>query len=520
MILDKQSGVSHNAMSGTPSEQQQQPTALVYQDLYCFFLAGTHTDKIEEKLSILLCPSGGSSSLHSDSDRLREFRLLKSRVEEQHKDKFQLILESDRTKGSWRYEFRIGETHSYKSEAKVIGEGADLSQYENEYFCQAFLARDAKFVTDRVDFLRQDPIQGAMAALHLGHFLNLITRAPQRNENRFEIHLDFDRTNPKQTWTYGFSINGVSFYQSKEMSALFADRQISAFQRYVTRDRFLQILKPENSNPEASPYLAKLAKPMLNVDNDSLGIDADQAKIFELMASAATIYKKKSAIELGRKEFTLTLDGKALFQGDIPEAKEGQYFTPRVQITMSALRVALFPLQRAFAEIMKSFDKYRLGTQGVAAQGKLTLIEALKDNPEGLREIKVKPTISAIGNTSSYDLKAVFDNGKKPTFSVIESSAISRVLSAFLSKSSPGSGAAAPLALENKQSVLKALCVSMNEKIYAKSVVSMTDPEKAVLHWQMHKTPFGDFTLGEVLDVPKPDGAPASDKSGKLVQDF
>lgn len=187
---------------------------------------------------------------------------------------------------------------------------------------------------------------------------------------------------------------------------------------------------------------------------------------------------------------------------------------------MSALRVALFPLQRAFAEIMKNFDKYRLGVQGVAAQSKLTLIDVLKGNPEGLRSIKVKPTVSAIGNTPSYDLKAVFDTGERSTFSVIESSMISRALSAFLSKSSADSGASAPLALENKQSMLKALCVSMGEKIYAKSVSRMTDPEKAVLHWQMHKTPFGDFTLGEILGAPKPDVAPASDNSGALVQDF
>lgn len=519
MFTDKTTGVSNNAMNGAHSEPQQ-PSALAGQEPYCFFKVGTPIDEIEQKLSILM-GSNESSSSASDLDRLHLFRLLKSNAAEQQGDKFQLILVSDRTQGSqgsWRYEFRIGENHAYRSEARVIGEGADLIQYENEYFRQAFLARDEKRVTQTLDFFRQDPGKGPITVMHLGHFLNLIKLAPQSNESRFEKHLDFDRT--KQTWTYGFSIDGVSLFQSQVMDATFMARQISAFQRCISLDRFLEILKPANSAPEASSYLAKLTKLELDVENDSLGVDADQAKMFELMASVATIYKKKSAIELGGKEFTLTLDGKTLFQGEIPEGKEGRFLTPRVQITMSALRVALFPLQRAFAEIMKNFDKYRLGAQGVAAQSKLTLIEALKGNPEGLREIKLKPTVSAIGNTSSYDLKAVFNSGEKPIFSVIENSAISRVLSTFLSKSSADSGASVPLALKNKQGVLKALCASMAERIYAKSVSRMTNPEKAVLHWQMHKTPFGDSTLGEILDVPKPDAAPAFDNSGKLVQDF
>ena len=49
----------------------------------------------------------------------------------QYLDRFKLILVSDRTGNTWRYEFSVGDRHRYASEALLIGDGQDLNDYEN-----------------------------------------------------------------------------------------------------------------------------------------------------------------------------------------------------------------------------------------------------------------------------------------------------------------------------------------------------------------------------------------------------
>ena len=44
----------------------------------------------------------------------------------------------------------------------------------------------------------------------------------------------------------------------------------------------------------------------------------------------------------------------------------------------------------------------------------------------------------------------------------------------------------------------------MRLEIYDQAVSSMNENEKTVFHAQMYETSFGEFTLGDILDVPEP----------------
>lgn len=74
----------------------------------------------------------------NDLERLRNFRELKALAAYDHPDKFQLILLVDEKQSTWNYKFLLGDYTLYASEARVLTKSREFTEFQDEYFLQAF----------------------------------------------------------------------------------------------------------------------------------------------------------------------------------------------------------------------------------------------------------------------------------------------------------------------------------------------------------------------------------------------
>lgn len=439
-----------------------------------------------------------------DRERLQCFRGLKALADPQYLDKFKLLLVSDRKGNTWRYEFSLGDRYHYASEARLIGNEQDLNEYESEYFLQAF-----------PNTVNREEINTAILAVCYGvgdeapsnsqrleSFQVLATYVPLEKAGLFESNVSLDNDNKK--WTYQFLIDGVRLYGSEPID-LDQVNDLALFENAILLQRFHKLVREADWGPDVLSELAGLREKLLPIEQTDFGVQAFLAAKFESMARVACAFHKEASIDVHGPIFCLKIDGAELYDGKIPPAApENDRVTPRVQITMSALRVSILSIEPAYTTLMNELDNYRLSRQGIGATDELSLRDALSNDSDGIREIRTRCLNGPAGTSSWYELGVTFESGKKGTFSRYENGTkdVATLISAFSTLSLDSRALAASTEIYGKK-LLQGLFFPVRIQVYLESLLFMSQKESNALHEAMRNTVFlNDVSLGEIFNIP------------------
>lgn len=479
----------------TPSSSPQCPIPAM---LHTFFKEDLKPGELLEKLSPSFFEPADRTL--SDMDRLQRFRDFKALANPGDLGKFRLSLLVDRDEGLWRYEFRLDDAPLYVSPYTLIAQGQDVAEFEFEYCLQVFpggvSAERVKSMIQELRELRKNAQRSPPEELH--YFLALMQIAPPENDHRFDICVTLDRA--KQTWGYEFLIDEFSLIEGANVPIdIFDPSELSLLQNVALLKRFRQAMFSYDWQLPTWSYLRESIGTGMALEKPRFGIDACLAKNFEAMARIAAKVGKSALVELNGTRFRLVLEGNILDEGAVPEI----IIIGQAQIIMCALRTAMFPIEDAYRNVMENFFSYRPLTtkRGEASFGR-TLQEALDGSVVGVEELQAKRVLDPVKRTVSYELTVVSNFRKERVFSVVNGDSAGRAINSKSFFDADSSGA---LKRTYGLLVLKRLCARLRNQIYAGAVSSLSERKQVVLHTQMHNTPLGEFTLGEILEVPKPD---------------
>lgn len=452
---------------------------------YCFFKTNTSYADID---AALWAP-WSTDHEYSDADNLRRFCQLKALAAPQHQDQFTLDLESDSANNSWRYTFSMGDEQLHASEALIIGHGNNFQNYESHYVGGILPAIPdlAKIKTDLSTIRRGSDNEAAVTIdehlNRLATFQALEAKATPKTTNLFRKVVDID--SQSHTWTYQFSIGQVLVVKSAPIPIGF-DRNTSLgqFRHAVMTQNFRQTMNAK----DGFQWIAIRDSGMLMRFRDNrLEMDANLARNFERLAAFAYEEREHASIELEHSTFRFLLKGAVVLDGQIPPSPANLSLTQRVHIAMSALRVALSPLKDTYQAIRANLDVQETASLRRASQTSendlpRTLRQAIENN--GIRLAGIYSLEHPNGN-AAFRVNVVCDQGIDRAFTIQK-------------------GTPTILEPDLDMKLLKSLCVPMRLDIYDQAVSSMNENERAVFHAQMHETSFDEFTLGDILDVPKP----------------
>lgn len=481
--------ISEKPLTPTSSTHQETEALAVHASTqeapYCFFKANTSYADID---AALWAP-WSTANEHSDADNLRRFCQLKALAAQNHQDQFTLDLESDAANNSWRYTFSMGNEQLYASEARIIGHGMDLQDYESHYVGGILPAISdlARIKTD-LSAIRHGSDNEAAVTIdehldRLATFQALEAKASPTKTNLFRKVVDIDSQN--HTWTYQFSIGQVLIVKSAPINIGFdGNTSLSQFRHAVMTQNFRQTM---NAKDGFQWVAIRDSGMLMRFKDNRLEMDANLARNFERLAAFAYEEREHASIELEHSTFRFLLKGAVVLDGQIPPSPENRGLTQRVHIAMSALRVALAPLNDTYQAIRANLNVQETASLRRAGQtsedgSPLTLRQAIDNNGIGLAGIY---SLEHPNGNAAFSVNVVSDQGVERTFTIRRGT---------------------PTILESDldMKLLKSLCVPMRLDIYDQAVSSMNENERTAFHTQMHHTSFGEFTLGDILDIPEP----------------
>lgn len=298
----------------------------------------------------------------------------------------------------------------------------------------------------------------------LQRFRELRESADSSKQSCFELCID----ERQDEWSYEFLMDGNSLYKSETM-AIGHGQDLILFKNEVLLRNILLAAALDHQTITASD-MAKLndiaGQAILPYQESVLAV----VKTFESMAKIIATAAHKAFIKLEESRFWLGFGGSLLDCDEIPLSTLGTGLTPRVQITMSALRVALIPIERLYL-------------------GRTTpLLQDIEAGPE----LQVEPgrsiaSISMLTSESSNEC--------------LQASGVQSCQTSW----------------EELKPLVELACAG----IYIEGgVAQMSKNESFALHAQMHKTRVGEFTLGELLNVPKPTDSQIAQALGNYVWNF
>lgn len=236
-----------------------------------------------------------------------------------------------------------------------------------------------------------------------------------------------------------------------------------------------------------------------DLDKAYLGSVATLAINFEPMAKLISESGEAVSVEFTDHSFSQTqfhVAGRAFYEGAVPLAAEKLYgwVTPRVQLAMSALRIALHPLQAAAESIFRNLGRYRAVEHDNHGKPGLTLVGAFTDPQHVVGAIRAKRVLDPSKGAAFYELDVSFGNQETKRFSVFDAPVAGKAV-----KSSA-------MNLNDKDfrfEVLVHLCAPVAEK-YAELSRQMGKDELIVLSAQLYRTRIDSFSLGEIFRLPNP----------------
>lgn len=166
----------------------------------------------------------------------------------------------------------------------------------------------------------------------------------------------------------------------------------------------------------------------------------------------------------------------------IPLSSKDSGVTPRVQMTLIALKIALHQVQDAFLAIVSAPDAT---SDVMGLEMPLTLQEGIENNAKVVPSLRVRPAFDITRTPRSFQVVMRSDDGATNTFVFTRN------------KPMPCSDA---YALRVRQG----LCIPIGDA-YRQSLRYMYELEKTVLHATMHEMDFMGVSLGQLLQVPRPD---------------
>lgn len=494
------SPISPNRTNQDQSNTASKIDAGAQNDIYGFFRKGIDRRTIDASFAPTFFQPIAQEV--GDLGRLERYQKLKSLVEPAHLDKIKLHLKSDYSANTWCYRFSFDGSDLFSSEARIMGHGQDLIAYQNEYFLQAFPSTvNVQFVKTLLQKVRDidvTTLKHQRAALD--SFLDLTDMVAGKDVERFVRRAALDRS--KNQWTYEFLIDDVRLYKSNKPVGVDNEHDLSYFLGMVILQRVRKGVDAASLMPTQALAWDELKDLKFELHKSELGLNACLVQSFEEMAGIVRGLNKNSdvSIELDGSRLRFLLNGRILHEDDVIDVPSRTGVSSRVQITMSALRVALMPINNALNAIITNFDNFRVSKPEPDGNAKLSLRDAFADVTNPVRGLRAKVVMDAAKNAASYEVGVVSGHGKERMFSVVEGAAAGKATG---SKSFIAS-LAAP-ASNYKKEIVYGLCASLGTKIYIGSVLKMNEKELVALHTQMHKTMIGGFTLGAILDAPLPD---------------
>lgn len=429
-------------------------------------------------------------------ERLQGFRHLTFMLLPRQADKLWLNLEVDTRQKEWRYEFLLDGASLYQSETLLMGHGKDFAQYKDEYVRQFFPeSMSGDEIREKIQRV-SEPTGTYHEALQ--RFIQLQKQAVPEYADQFERRFSLDRANDR--WSYEFRIGGFYLCGSAQLQR--GNGEALAFSQSMSLlQRFRQMMKGPDLSVYDLVHVVKLNDDVMTFDAASGDSDVYLARNFEAMAQISAKLKKWASIELSGSRFQLVLDGRVLEEGELRFDLSSAGVTPRVQIIMSAFKVAALPLEAAYQAIMRDFDRYRVYRHAVGESLGPTFQEALEAQKNRVRSIVAKPIYDTEQEIASYDLNVVSSTGPKRKFSVTFGDTPGLVANAKLSSTG---GSSKAFTDSYRLLVLQGLMGPMRHQMYEGYISELSMQERDALHKLMHETPLADFSLGHVLNVPKP----------------
>lgn len=439
----------------------------------------------------------------NDLDHLRNFRELKELAAYEHQDKFQLILLVDEKQSTWSYKFLLGDHTLYASEARVLTKGREFTEFQDEYFLQAF---QFSFVPQsNLSALQEirsfESVETINNRQQLDRFKSLIKGARSGYAHGFEKHLFINSRH--HTWTYRFSIDGVFLYSSPAMDIQATEDDLLVFQIEMLLQDLLKALRDLGYLDDDSSLLRQLRGCVDNPDLGKayLGPVATLAINFEPMAKLISESGEAVSVEFTDHSFSQAqfhVAGRTFYEGAVTSPAEKLYgwVTPRVQLAMSALRIALYPLQAAAESIFRNLDSYRAVKHDNDGKPGLTLTGALTDPQHVVGAIHAKRVLDPTLGAAFYELDVSFGNQETKRFALFDAP-IAGKAAGFKSSA---------MRLSDKDfrfDVLTYLCAPVAEK-YAELSTQMGKDELVALSAQLYKTRIDSFSLGEIFRLSSP----------------
>lgn len=340
---------------------------------------------------------------------------------------------------------------------------------------------------------------------------------------KLRLDVDLDRV----TWNYTFSLNDDILYASDDMS-VGNGQDLALFQQHILlQDIFAVMLSNNQSIAESDLNLLRsiARKAELQTQNEGLFLP----KAFESMANVVRNPNNEASIALSQSNFQFRLAGEKVSEGKIPATSISAIgVTARVQMTMSALRLALLPVQRIYTNFLNEYKSGEL-TQSADVNTDLSLFSGITDLPS---RAKIKHIVDEHQNTFKVNLGvkevSAFSVGIDRDVKVRNFKSLGKAIKFQKVKEEPAALAIpakpGPTEQELRQSrieMCKIFITPMQKDIYNGGVVgAMTQNERLMLHTQMYKTRLGEFNLGELFDIPKPSDQEVLAAFGGIAQEF
>lgn len=464
---------SENQGGLLPGDMNAQP--LGYKNIHGFFREGVSLGAVDANVSRIACKDS------SDAERLESFRTLKTLAMAEHLHKFQLFVMHDLLRGgAWSYEFSINDESLYESESTVLGHDQTSVQYEYEYLKQSVFGEgNAEQLLATLQLLRDSAANANLShTVRLAHFQQLLRMVPVEQLGKLEEKVSVNHATGK--WAYQLLIDKLCLVRRDGID-MDDGKDMASFLNNILLVRFCRALNIHDGDTWPAPQ--DIARQLMV---SKLGAEASLAKNVEWMANLSCVKGKAISIEVKGTRFSITFLGKTLFEGEIPASPEDEGITARVQIAMSALRVALTPLQGVYQAILGSSDLSTPYLKNMEERETLTLRQAIDAYPGEVPAMKVKSLADRLGIYSAYEIYLVCEDNEERRFDVAE----------FKPRHRDS---------EYEMKVRKNLCHYMHNDIYLEAVSEMNGAEILVLQTQINKTYFDGVTLGMVFDVDRPD---------------
>lgn len=331
----------------------------------------------------------------------------------------------------------------------------------------------------------------------------------------------------KETWRYTFSLDDDILYDSGSMSVGLG-QDLALFQQHVLLQDVLVVMRSNNQSIAESDLktLHSIArKAELQTQNEGLFLP----KAFESMANVVRNPKNEASIALSQSGFQFRLAGEKVSDGKIPATPlSANGVTARVQMTMSAFRLALLPAQRIYTNFLSEYKSGEL-TRSADDNTDLSLFSGITDVPS---RAKIKHIVDEHQNTFKVNLGVkevpAFSVGVDRDVKVKNFTSLGKAIKFNKVKEEPAAPEipVKPVPTEQelrlaRMEMCKIFITPMQKDIYNGGVVgAMTESERLMLHTQLYKTQLGEFNLGELFNIPKPSDQEVLTAFGGVAQEF